>query len=270
MSIVSSGDADGLPYYVAEHCEKGDLGKWDPAQTSLLEKLRMFRQISDAVSAAHRAGIIHRDLKPFNILARSDGSVVVGDFGLCINQNDIDDRLTALNEPVGPRNYIAPELEDGRIEDPEPSADVYSLGKLLYFLITARSFSREKHRNPPFDLIHPDHGTVEVGLYFVYELLDKMIVADPKGRYKNAVELCKEVDQVIMKIELNANVLDLNVPQRCLYCREGEYRPMRGSPPDTNSLKLVCSKCGNLQDFVNDNIAARDWWIRRSRGPTHS
>ena len=237
LSIVDTGEAGGTPYYVAEHCEKGDLSKWRPADTTLLEKVKLFRQIADAMSAAHAAGIIHRDLKPFNILVRANGSMAVGDFGLCIHLNDLDGRVTILNEPVGPRNYMAPELEDGRLEDPEPSADVYSLGKLLYFILTGRSFSREKHRTAPFDLLHPDHGTVEAGVHFVYELLDKTIVADPQGRYGDATALCHALDGVIMKIETNANVLNMSVRQQCLYCREGSYRVMQGTSPDQNNRK---------------------------------
>jgi serine/threonine protein kinase len=260
LSIVETGEADGMPYYVAEYCENGDLSKWEPTETTLLEKVKLFHQIVDAVSAAHAAKIIHRDLKPFNILVRANGSVAVGDFGLCIHLKDLDGRLTTLNEPVGPRNYMAPELEDGRVEDPEPSADVYSLGKLLYFILTRRSFSREKHRAAPFDLLRPDHGTSDAGIHFVYDLLDKTIVADPKARYNDAIALRNAIDGVIMKLESNANVLNLTVPQQCIYCHEGHYRVMQGTSPDQHNLKLVCSHCGNFQEFVNQNTSARDWW----------
>jgi serine/threonine protein kinase len=260
LSIIDTGEADGMPYYVAEYCENGDLSNWKPTNTTLLEKMKLFHQIADAVSAAHAAGIIHRDLKPFNILVRANGAMVVGDFGLCIHLNDQDGRLTTLNEPVGPRNYIAPELEDGRLEDPEASADVYSMGKLLYFMLTAKSFSREKHRIAPFDLLHPDGGIPEAGIHFVYELLDKTIVADPKARYKDAIALRDAIDGVIMKLESNANVLNLNVPQQCIYCHAGHYRVMQGTSPDQHNLKLVCSNCGNFQEFVSQNTSAKDWW----------
>jgi hypothetical protein len=102
LSIVDAGEADGMPYYIAEYCENGDLSKWEPSNATLLEKVKLFRQIADAVSAAHSAGIIHRDLKPFNILKRANGEMAVGDFGLCIHLNDLDGRLTSFNEPVGP------------------------------------------------------------------------------------------------------------------------------------------------------------------------
>jgi serine/threonine protein kinase len=158
---------------------------------------------------------------------------------------------------------MAPEQEDGRLEDPEPSADVYSLGKLLYFILTGSSFSREKHRTAPFDLLHPDQGTVEAGVHFVYDLFDKSIVADPKARYGDSTALGQALDGVIMKIESNANVLNMSVPQQCLYCREGHYRVMQGTSPDQHNLKFACSNCGNFQQFVSQNTVARDWWSSR-------
>jgi hypothetical protein len=130
-------------------------------------------------------------------------------------------------------------------------------------MLTGKSFSREKHRTAPFDLLHPDHGTIEVGLHFVYELFDKTIVADPGARYGDATGLRQALDGVIMKIENNANVLDFSVRQQCLYCREGYYRVMQGCSPDQHNLKLVCSNCGNFQEFVSQNTVARDWWTSK-------
>jgi len=85
-------------------------------------------------------------------------------------------------------------------------------------------------------------------------------VADPKARYGDATALRQALDGVIMKIESNANVLNLSVPQQCVYCRAGYYRVMQGTSPDQHNLKLVCSNCGNFQEFVSQNTVARDWW----------
>ena len=97
----------------------------------------------------------------------------------------------------------------------------------------------------------------------MYDLLDKTIVADPKARYSDATALRQALDGVIMKIENNANVLNLGVPQHCLYCREGNYRVMQGTSPDQHGLKLVCSNCGNFQEFVSQSTIAKNWWSSR-------
>src|SRR6202049_3583824 len=176
LKIVEASISGGDPFYVAEYCEKGDLTKQDLSRKSLLEKLFLYRETCDAIAAAHQARVVHRDLKPQNVLIRKDESVAVGDFGLCLDLSDNDDRDTPSLEAVGPRNYMAPELEDGRVDDLEPSSDCYSLGKLLYFTLSGRSFSREKHRHTSYDLRSHD---CEQGMHFVYEVLDKTIQLEP-------------------------------------------------------------------------------------------
>lgn len=86
-------------------------------------------------------------------------------------------------------------------------------------------------------------------------MLDKTIATNPAARFQSAVEMLKALDSVILRIEQNAHVLNIHVPQHCLYCGTGRYQPMAGvdSP---HELRLVCSNCGNFQQFVG----GRAWW----------
>lgn len=256
LKIVDASISGDDPFYVAEYCRRGDLTKLDLSKKPLLEKLFLYRGICEAIAAAHQAKVIHRDLKPQNVLIRSDGSVAVGDFGLCLDLSSGDERNTSSLEAVGPRNYMAPELEDGRLNDPEPSSDCYSLGKLLYFVLSGRSFSREKHRESPYDLRSHD---CEQGMYFVYEVLDKTIQVEPSARFRNGQELLEALDGVIMRIETNAHVLNINVPQHCLYCVTGLYqhRPDWGAKYE---MAHVCNACGNIQRFTAQNSPQKEWW----------
>lgn len=256
LKIIEASISGDDPFYVAEYCEKGDLTKQDLSRKALLEKLLLYREICDAIAAAHQANVIHRDLKPQNVLVREAGSLAVGDFGLCLDLNDEDGRDTPSVEAVGPRNYMAPELEDGRLEDPEPSSDCYSLGKLLYFILSGRSFSREKHRQPSYDL--RSHNC-EQGMYFVYELLDKTINVDPKARFRNGQELMEALNGVIMRIATNAHVLNINVPQHCLYCVTGLYQH-RTDWGAKYEMALVCNTCGNIQRFTAQSSPQKEWW----------
>ncbi len=265
--------------YIAEYCERGDLAKTDLSGKTLLDRLRLYREICDAVAAAHRANIIHRDLKPQNILIRADSSIAVGDFGLCLDLSDLENRPTSSSEAVGPRHYIAPELEDGRNIDPKPSSDCYSLGKLLYFILSGRSFARERHGDTEYELRKADS---DPNLHFVYELLDKTIATFPSDRYQSAVELLAALNGVILKIEQNAHVLNMRVPQHCLYCCSGLYqlrlytpgKPAGLSDPvvgndfqfwgnnymgDKSWMILVCGSCGNVQMFRPD-LTGRERW----------
>jgi serine/threonine protein kinase len=257
LKIVEASIDGNDPFYVAEHCEKGDLTKQDLSRKSLLEKLFLYREICDAIAAAHQAKVIHRDLKPQNVLVRKDGSLAVGDFGLCLDLSGNDERDTSIVEAVGPRHYMAPELEDGRVDNPEPSSDCYSLGKLLYFILSGRSFSREKHREASYDLrsLH-----CEQGMHFVYELLDKTIQVEPTARFRNGKELLEALNGVIMRAETNAHVLNINVPQHCLYCITGLYqlRPDWGHSVD--DMAVVCNTCGNIQRFTAQNSPQKKWW----------
>jgi serine/threonine protein kinase len=143
------------PYLVSEFCAEGNLEEnIDRFSQDPLQALALFVQICEGVAEAHHRNIIHRDLKPTNILLRnSDGSPVVADFGLCYIEGG--ERHTLTEEVVGPRWFMAPELEDGRASDSDitPASDIYSLGKLLYWLMSGGEiFSREKLRETKYNL----------------------------------------------------------------------------------------------------------------------
>jgi serine/threonine protein kinase len=170
-----------------------------------------------------------------------------------LDLTDMEERATASSEVVGARHYIAPELEDGRCDDPTESSDCYSLGKILYYIFGGRSFAREKHRDARYDLTA---RSSEPRLHFVYELLDKTIFPDVAQRFQNAEELTRATQGVIMRVEQNAHVLDIQVEQPCLYCIVGRYQVWNST---TDSASIKCNKCGNLQQFYVQN-AGNQWW----------
>ena len=125
-------------------------------------------------------------MKPDNIFLRSkDESVAVGDFGICHLEGD-GTRITITEEAVGPVYYMAPELEDGRIADISSKSDIYSLGNLLYWLLSGgKIFSREKHREKKWDLRGWNSTRQRwnnIYMEHVNRLLDSMIVVSPEAR----------------------------------------------------------------------------------------
>lgn len=249
-------------FLVMEFFSGGTLGKHlQRFSNDPLAGLRLFMEICEAVAAAHQAGIIHRDLKPENILLRTpDGPPVVSDFGICFIDEGV--RVTLTEEAVGPRLYIAPELEDGRVETVLPSSDVYSLGKILWSLMSGRTpFAREKHREQAYDLVAI---TKNDQMEHVNLMLDRMIVGDPSKRYANAGEVLQAVRRVIHLITYDYRVAAARAEHRCIYCGDGRYRLIAkradiairnfgfqavGNP---DWRIFVCEQCGHVNMFRLD------------------
>jgi len=136
--------ADGTPWFVMEYVEGFPLIEYaNLRQCTLNERLKLFRAVCEAVQYAHGHAVIHRDLKPSNILVKGDGSVRLLDFGIAKQMEAFDapvDQTRTSLRLMTPA-YAAPEQIRG--ERVGIYADVYSLGVILYELLTG---------HPPYDL----------------------------------------------------------------------------------------------------------------------
>ncbi|MFE6178372.1 serine/threonine-protein kinase [Streptomyces sp. NPDC056464] len=148
---------EGLPWIVMEYVPDAvDLqavvrssGPLTPVQAA-----RVGLAVLDALTAGHRIGILHRDVKPANILLASDASgdpyarVLLTDYGIALQPESREPRLTATAGILGTPGYLAPERARG--EPPTPAADLFSLGATLYAAVEGRG---------PFDR-HGDYATL--------------------------------------------------------------------------------------------------------------
>jgi tetratricopeptide (TPR) repeat protein len=136
VHVIDAGHtAAGQPYLVMEYVEGIPIDTY-AAQIELREQLRLFLRVCEGVSHAHRHLIIHRDLKPSNILVDSSGQPKLLDFGIAKLLDETGEPTQTVERMLTP-NYASPEQFLGKNQT--TATDVYSLGAVLYKLLTGRS-----------------------------------------------------------------------------------------------------------------------------------
>ncbi len=197
LTIHDMGEADGKLYVAMELIEGRTLRDWaGGVARPASEVLALVRQATRALAAAHAAGLVHRDLKPENLMVRQDGLLKILDFGLARSVSPLHDGATmARTMPgtiLGTAPYMSPEQVLGQAAG--PASDVFSMGTLLYELVTgmhpfaAASAVETMHRilhetPPPSSTVVPG---LPAGLDFV---LAKAMARELARRYATAGDL---------------------------------------------------------------------------------
>ena len=203
VKVMDYGEFEGAPYLVMPFLPGGTLKMRLGQPMPFLEAARLLKPIAFALSYAHSKGLIHRDIKPSNILITETGEPMLTDFGIAkilSNEETLD--LTTTGMGVGTPEYMAPEQAEGRPIDER--ADVYSLGIVLYELITGRKpFTAD---TPLAVIVKQMHDPLPRPSLFIpglpqeiERLLIKSLAKDPRDRYQNMGELTQAFNQISME-----------------------------------------------------------------------
>ena len=205
-------DARGRPYLALEYIDGQPLDAWCEAQAlPIRDRLRLFVQIARAVAYAHGRLVVHRDLKPSNVLVTADGKAHLLDFGiakLLHEAGQVDDQLTAEQGRVLTPHYASPEQLRG--ETITVASDVYSLGVLLYELLTGRypyeperkglAAIEEAIRNDEAPLASSqarDRATVKALGGEIDAILAKALKREPGQRYATADAFAGDIERYL-------------------------------------------------------------------------
>ena len=137
VSIIDYGDYEGSPYLVMPYLQGGTLKEMLGQPMPYQKAAALLAPIADALGYAHQKGIVHRDVKPGNILVTEGGLPMLTDFGIArLLENEETQTLTGTGVGVGTPEYMSPEQGLGREVDGR--TDIYSLGVVLYEIVTGR------------------------------------------------------------------------------------------------------------------------------------
>lgn len=193
--IYEVGTQNNMAFFAMEYIDGGDLKSYTrKKKLSVLKIVKLVAQIAEGISCAHQNHIIHRDLKPQNILVDGNTPKII-DFGLAKIKNE-ETGVTRSGSIVGTLDYMSPEQVQG--EKLDQRADIYSLGVILYELLTGRvPFKASSSVNLIFQITRTNPQPPSQIKRKVPQDLEniclKALEKKPQNRYKTAKEFAKDL-----------------------------------------------------------------------------
>jgi FixJ family two-component response regulator len=191
VRIFDLGVADDHAYIAMEYLSAGSLAERMATPLEPGRALEYARQIGGALAAIHEAGILHRDLKPANIMFREQGTLALIDFGLA-KQVRLHAAITGTGQIFGTPYYMSP--EQGHAEPTDERSDLYSLGCILYEMLTGeRPFTASSPMGVIYRHAHASRPRLARGLTHLQPYLDRLLAVERVQRYQSARELLDDL-----------------------------------------------------------------------------
>jgi tRNA A-37 threonylcarbamoyl transferase component Bud32 len=195
VRLYDLGVSDEHAWLVMEYFARGDLRRRMKGRLTPREALKFAAAIAHALAAIHAGGVLHRDLKPGNIMLREDGSIALIDFGLSKDAALALD-ITETGTIFGTPHYMSP--EQGHAEALDERSDLYSLGIILYEMLTREKPYRAenpmaivyKHRKDALPLLPTKFAQVQ-------PVLERLLAKDPADRYASAIEAASALEATL-------------------------------------------------------------------------
>lgn len=188
IGVYDFGEVDGMLFIAMEYVDGTSL--YEKTHSAILEQteaLEVILGICEGLANAHKAGILHRDIKPANIFITSEGIPKIGDFGLARPSGDQETGVI-----FGTPGYTAPEVT-AHPEKVGPATDIFSIGVMLYELLTARL---------PDEVYQPITGVTPA----IDPIVRKAICPNPDFRYQSAQELANEIKPLLHSLQQSSVV----------------------------------------------------------------
>ncbi|MEX0620026.1 MAG: protein kinase [Solirubrobacterales bacterium] len=203
VAVIDAGEDKGRPYIVFEYVQ-GETLKQRISRVGALEATEALAygvEVAQGLSVAHEGEMVHRDVKPQNVLIDATGRAKLTDFGISRQLND--EGITATGKVIGTTDYVAPEQAMGK--DVDPRSDIYSLGIVLYEMLTGDvPFEADnqigvamKHVNeelPDVQLKRPDISASSA------RVVDLATAKNPDDRYQTIDEMADDL-QAALEVE---------------------------------------------------------------------
>ena len=218
LTVYDIGEADEVRYIAMELIDgKTVREQLLSGQTDLRKSLKLVLQVAEALTAAHAAGIIHRDLKPENIMVTPAGYAKVLDFGLAklrarneAAAGEADSKTAVRNtEPgvvMGTVGYMSPEQARGEVVDQR--SDIFSLGCILYELVSSRrAFSGDSSVDTLHKILYSEPEPIRTlradAPPELVRIIRKALAKDPDDRYQSARDLAIDLRELLREIDSN-------------------------------------------------------------------